>query len=177
MNDEQYEEPYQQPGQVTEVISSKEEIDPNTRQWQLTGLDIIEQIRHRLRGEVYNDDPKAKEEWTKLGKELVNEQGVGELCLFLDTYINKNIILSYFTPEQINIWLIDFEKSLTRKFEYDYEKMGMNIQDVDLVFLMIANTVWAAINRARFGGEKQFLENSEQRRTIYSEINFCNSSK
>lgn len=151
-------------GGLTETVKFRSESDPQTRKWQLEGTDIIEDIRHRLKGEIPNPHATSEnDEWIEATKPLANEQGVSELCWFLSNYLNKNMHLSYFKPEQIDIILIDFEGSLTRKFESDYKIMGIRIEDVDQVFLMIANTVWAGINRARFGGEKQFLEGTEQR--------------
>lgn len=155
---------------LTEVIRTQNEIDSQTRQWQLSGFDIIEEIRHRLQGEIPKDDPSSQfVEWIPITDPLANQKGINELCWYLSNYINKNMQLSYFTPEQINVLLTDFECALSRKMETDWRRMGIRKEDLDSVFLMIANTVWAGVNRARFGGEKQFIEGTEQRRIISHE--------
>lgn len=143
-------------------------MDETTRKWQLSGFDIIEEIKNRLKGKQFNPDERK---WVDIeGKEpYMNDWGIGEISCWLAAYINKNNLLSYFEPREINALMIDFEKSLTRKLEYDWMKMGVNKQDVDMVFLLIANGIWAAVNRARYGGEKQFIEGTEQRRIITSE--------
>lgn len=150
-------------GGLTETIKFRSELDANTRQWQLSGNDIVEEMRHKLMGEIPNADPNAVDDWKKVANQLANEQGIGELCWILSNYLNKNMQLGYYKPEQIEIILIDFEGSLTRKFEVDFEWMGIRKEDLDQVFLTIANAVWSGYSRARFGGEKQFIEGTEQR--------------
>lgn len=158
------------PPGMMETIRTRSEIDPQTRQWQLSGFDIVEEIRHRLNGEIPRDDPSSEfPEWVKISRELANDRGKNELCWLLSSYINKNMQLSWYSPPQINILLIDFEKSLTWKLESDYRRMGIRKEDIDTVFQTIANTIWSAINRARFGGEKQFIEGTEERRIVSSE--------
>lgn len=155
-------------GNVQEIITRKEPVDETTRRWQLSGFDIIEEVRNRLEGKQY--DPETRK-WTQIkGKEpYMNAWGIGEISCWLSAYINKNNLLSYFEPREINALMIDFEKALTRKFEYDWSKMGLMKQDVDMAFLLVANGVWSAMNRARYGGEKQFIEGTEQRRIVTSE--------
>lgn len=151
---------------IKEIVTTKEPVDEGTRKWQLSGIDVIEEIRQRLKGNVFDDE---KGEWTTFRSPICNEWGIGEICWLVASYINKNQLLSYFEPEEISKKLIDFECTLTRKFEFDWHRMGIRQEDVDIVFLTIADAVWSATNRARFGGEKQFIEGTEQRRIIATE--------
>lgn len=151
---------------IKEIVTTKEPVDEGTRKWQLSGIDVIEEIRQRLKGKAF-DDEHGK--WIDFRDPIVNEWGVGEICWWVASYVNKNQLLSYYEPEEISKKLIDFECTLTRKLEFDWKRMGIRQEDVDIVFLTIADAVWSATNRARFGGEKQFIEGTEQRRIIATE--------
>lgn len=153
----------QKPKSYTEYVTIKQPIDESSRKWQLTSSDLIEELRQRLKGNTWD---AFKKEWIKIREPLMNEEGIGEMCSIVASYLNKNQFLSYYEPEEIRIKLIDFEESLTFKFESDWEIMGIRKEDIDMTFLIIADTVWASTNRARYGGEKQFIEGTEQRRVV-----------
>lgn len=163
-------QPFLPPSGMTETIKIKEPVDSQTRQWQLSSWEIIDEVRHRLQGEIPKDDVSSGNiTWEKISEPMANQQGINELCMFLADLLNKNVALSYFTPEQIGEMLEDWEGSVIRKLEVDADRMGIRWQDIDTIFLRIANPVWAGVNRARFGGEKQFIEGTEQRRIISQE--------
>lgn len=155
---------------ISQLIRTKDPIDPQTRQWQLSSYDIVEEMRQRLSGKIPDDTSTGTSiTWKEVTESLANEDGINEICSIVSFYLNKNIHLSWFSPDQINEIMKDFEGMLTRKLEFDWDKMGIRKEDVDQIFTMVANTVWAAINRARFGGEKQFIESTEQRTILSNE--------
>jgi len=158
------------PKDYTETIRTRSEIDPQTRQWQLSGFDIIEEVRHRLRGEIPTTNPQSEfVEWINVTDPIANEKGIAEITRIMSAYINKNIQLSEFDERETAQLLKGFESALVRKIETDFIEMDIRKEDADQVFLIVANTVWAGINRARFGGEKKFIEGTEQRRIVSSE--------
>lgn len=155
---------------ISQIIRTKDPIDPQTRQWQLSSYDIVEEMRHRLNGEIPGDKSSGTSiEWEQTTDPLCNEKGINEICSLISFYLNKNIHLSWFSPEQISEIMKDFEGGLSRKFETSWREYEVSKINVDQIFIWIANTVWAAINRARFGGEKQFIEGTEQRTITSSE--------
>jgi len=165
-NEEFVSQPPMKNSSIMEIITTKQPIDEGTRQWQLSGLDLIEEIRQRLKGKVYNIE---KGEWEKISEPLMNEWGIGKICNMLSWYINKNVQLSYFEPDEISKLLTGFEKDLSFLFEYYWEKMEMERATARSVARWISDMVWAAVQRARYGGEKQFIEGTEQRRIIQTE--------
>lgn len=155
---------------LSQVIRTKDPVDSHTRQWQLSSFDIVEEMRHRLNGEMPTiDSTGASISWKQEAEPWANDRGVNELCAIISFYLNKNMHLSWFSEEQISKIMKDFECVMIRKFVMDYDRMEIRKEDVEQVFVMIVNTVWAAINRARYGGEKQFLESTEQRTILSNE--------
>lgn len=131
----------------------------------MSGIDVIEEISQRLRGYIFDF---RKDQWVKsdYARPLMSESGICEIRTWLNAYVNKNSLLSYFEPDEISKLLMGLEKSLTFKIEYGWDDMGIRKEDADIVFRIISDMVWAAVNRARYGGEKQFLENTEQRKIV-----------
>ena len=156
------------PKSYTEFVSVKQPLDESSRRWQLGSMELIEELRQRLLGKTYDEANKV---WVPIRSPIMTEKGIGEICSWVSTYVNKNQILSYYEPREISAKLIDFEESLTFKFEGDWEGMGIDKQDLDMIFLMIADTVWASTNRARYGGEKTFIEGTEQKRVVETNPN------
>ena len=52
---------------------------------------VIERVRRNLKGEVQN--PLTKE-WEQWGKPMMNEDGLKEIVSLLDSYVNRNTLLS-----------------------------------------------------------------------------------
>jgi hypothetical protein len=158
------------PGQViNEQVNIKPAVDETTRRWQLSGIDVVEEIAHRFKGDNYDF---TKNKWvTHEEMRLMADQGITEICGILSTFINKNLLLSNFNAAEIRLMFIDFEKSMTLQIEMNWERWGLERNDFDVVWLTICNTAWASLNRALNAGEKRFIESTEQRRIISSEGN------
>ena len=158
------------PGQtINEQVSIKPAVDETTRRWQLSGIDVVEEIAYRFKG--YSFD-YAKNKWVQNPDlRLMSDQGIAEICGKLSTFINKNVLLSNFTNNEIRLMLIDFEKSMTWPLEYNWKEWGIHKHDLDVIWLTICNAAWASLNRALNAGEKRFIESTEQRRIISSEGN------
>ncbi|MFP4019280.1 MAG: hypothetical protein ACOC44_18435 [Promethearchaeia archaeon] len=147
------------PAEQTETIS-RQQADGQTTRWQLSGADLMEQLKQRLKGKMW-DEREGK--YKKVGKELVNDEGVGSILSIVNFYINKNTQLSYFIPKEISMIMENFRKDLTDLFKLRHSDFDLDKEDMSLVHGCVSNFVWAALNRARYGGEKEFLQNSEQR--------------
>lgn len=151
---------------IREVITRKDAVDDAGRVWQLSSLEVCEDIAHSLNGDVYD---YTKKTWTvnkDMAKRLVNDNGMQFIRTIINSKINKNNLLSYYDPETISFLMMDFEKSLIDKISIDWEKMGINKSDASAVVFLVCDNVLSALNRARYGGEKQFIENTEERRIL-----------
>ena len=161
MDENQPKVPYVLPkGGIKEVITTKAPLDESSRKWQLSPLDTIEEIRQRLKGNYYNE---SKAQWVYACEPWMNDEGIGRLSSIINFYVNKNVQLSYFEPEIIENMTIQFSFALSEFLRFHYAQYGVRKEHVDIVANMITDFVYAALQRARFGKESQFIENTEQR--------------
>ena len=135
----------------------------NLVKWQLDIKEELQRIEHLLRKHVPKRDSNGQEYFAEPEKkdQLLNEHGVNFILNLLGWYLNKNIILSNFDDEQINLRVHQFARELTNYLHNNYEKMGLNntdkLKEVPLLVLNLVNTVEAAYNRALHGGERESL--------------------
>lgn len=135
----------------------------NMIKWQLDIREELERIERLLRkhiprytakGELYFEEPSEKEQ-------LFNEHGVNEILNLLAWYLNKNIILSNFSEEDIKIRMAQFGNALVNLVFNNYEEFGLidkdKIKYYPMVVLNIINTVEASYYRALNGGERESL--------------------
>lgn len=157
----------QQPkGESTDVETvMKNNTDSETTRWQLTGLDLLEELRQRLMGKMMDSSGS----YVPVGKRMCNDKGIGKIIWLANSYINKNVQLSYFIPEEIAMLMISFRKDLSDLLVNERKGFDIDKTDLSIIHSSVSNTVWAALNRARLGGEKSFLQNSEQRITRRAE--------
>jgi len=139
------------------------EQNDNLIKWQLDIKDELERIEHLLRKHIPKIDSKGKEYYIESSSEnqLFNENGVQEILNILAWYLNKNIILSNFDEEQINLRVKQFGMFLTDFIFINYERFGLDtpekIKHFPMVIMNLINTVEAAYNRALNGGERNSL--------------------
>lgn len=134
-------------------------------EWQLNLDKELELIHHQIRGHVIMRDPVTNEEkWTAPDdkeQELLNEKGAQEIEKIIRNYLNKNLLLSDFTQEQINERLKDFAHRLRRFIYLNYEEFGLTTyykqKHFEMLVMNIVDMVEAAYLRAKDGGERQSL--------------------
>ena len=148
------------PKQMRETITLKQPLDEGTRKWQLSSTDTIEELRQRLRGAYFNE---STGKWTTICAPWMNEEGIGRVSNILNFYINKNMQLSYFEPDTIENMELAFCRELSEYMRFHYRQYGIMKEHVGIICHMLADSVYAALMRARFGKESQFIENTEQR--------------
>ncbi len=75
--------------------------DPDLMRWQLATLDLIEEMKHELRCEMWDEKKQA---WCRPAdmEPLVNEIGINGLIGFVTSMSNKNTILSNLNERDIN---------------------------------------------------------------------------
>jgi len=148
--------------------------DINLVQWQLDPAQEMERIEHLLRKHVPKRDESGNDYYDNPTEEnqLFNEYGVQEILNVLAWYLNKNILLSRFDEEEIDIRLRQFAETLTDFIFINYEKFGLDnsekIKHYPMVITNIVNTVEAAYHRALHGGERNSLRTA---RTVHQTEN------
>lgn len=153
-------------GTITETVITKAPVDESTRKWQLSGTDLLYDFKLWLEGKTYDN---MQDKWVQLTSPVMNPYGISEVCRVVAWYLNKNMQLSYFEPKEINELIRGFAHEISYLFEYEYRAFGVDKQLVPMLARNIVDFVWSALNRARYGGEKQFIEGTEQRRILQNE--------
>lgn len=137
-----------------------EQIDPNllhlarqqreiapTLMYQLQIDDIIIEIEHLLRGDVYDE---TQEKWNEM-KEFkhMNELGIKRISSTLKTHLNRNTFLTRFDDDRINKKCILVADVIAELFVLEGEKYEMKEEEWDTVLWnTIMPNVEAAIRRA-----------------------------
>ncbi len=135
----------------------------NLIKWQLSIKDELTRIEHLLRKHVPKVDKDGNEYYAEPDPEnqIFNETGVNEILIILSWYLNKNIILSNFSEEQIAMRMHQLGNYLTDFIFNNYENFGMDnkekIKHYPMIVMNIINTVEAAYNRSLNGGERESL--------------------
>jgi len=140
----------------------------NLIKWQLELNDILERAEHILRGDVVavkngnviwekNINPKDN---------TLNEYGVQKIMQILSSYVNRNTILSDYTPKEINEKVLDFGIELNNLFFMKYDDMGLtNLEkrkNYPMLFTEVKDIVHSAYKRAQYGKERDSLRSARQ---------------
>lgn len=180
----QYDQPYQDPAllqlndytqqhqqyqypQSAPTMFNEENYD-NLIKWQLDIKEELVRIEHLLRkhvpkmdehGNTYYEDPTPE-------NQILNEVGINEIMNLLAWYLNKNIILSNFSEEDIMLRCEQFHTHLTDFIFNNYQRFGLNdkekIKHYPIMVMNVTNTIEAAYNRALNGGERDSLRTARQ---------------
>lgn len=161
--EEEWNEQEDQAPQFSAPSMFQQEDNENLVKWQLDIKDELVRIEHLLRkhipktdknGDIYYVEPAEKDR-------LFNERGVNEILNLLAWYLNKNIILSNFSEEDINQRCKQFAYFLKDFIFNNYQNFGLDNKDkikhYPMVVMNVVNTVEAAYNRALNGGERESL--------------------
>lgn len=143
------------------IISSPE--NQNIVEWQLDFTSELLDIERLLRNQrpekqkdgnvVYVDPPKEER--------IFNERGIQTILKLLKWYLNKNIVLSNFKEDVIDLRLHQFANALRRLIYLNYKDFGLDtdykIKHYEMMTINIVDIIEAAYNRAFKGGERDSL--------------------
>lgn len=125
MNEEQYQEP-----DFVGFPHVQPTISDEFSKWQLWGEDLLEQLKHDLRGEKFDPDKGDAGEWIipEHSEPMMNEKGVSATISFIRSVgINKFAMLSKTDKETIYKMLQEVTNELTLLYFRKHEDYG--IQD------------------------------------------------
>jgi len=106
---------------------------------------VIERFRRNLRGEMFSQEQKK---WMKLGKRSANDAGIREIISVLDTYVNRNTLLSNLDDEEIYKLTMTLNKELNTLFFMKWDKFDMDIADISLLTTRISDMCFLALKQA-----------------------------
>jgi hypothetical protein len=136
--------------------------EDNLIKWQLEINDIIDNLYHWFRGDsvIIKDGNRIWEARDKKDMPL-NEEGVQEIIRDIYSYINKNLLLSYYDEKQVNHRLYCFGIAFADMLLMNYELLGMDTEQkqvkYELICLSVIQQVESAYRRALFGKERDSL--------------------
>lgn len=125
-------------------------------QLQLLTSDILEDIEHQLRGELYNE---TTDQWEQKGKKMIkSEDGIRDILGELYTFLNRNVILSELTDEEIRKLTMELSKSLVFSLgKKADEYTDNNTSDLSSVVRTVSRTAFFTMKRAKDRGEGKLL--------------------
>jgi len=136
-------------------------VSDDVARWQLELNDILEKAEHVLKGDVVKFE-NGSTIWTAQDhpeENTLNEYGVQLIMKCLAMYINRNTILSDFTPDEVCYKTLDFGKELNNLVFMKSEEMGMDNEDKRKEYPMIiremVDIVHSAYARAKDGRERE----------------------
>lgn len=138
--------------------------------WQLDAKDIIEQLEHDLKGEVWvGTDDEGKDIYEKKGKQMINQEGVSAIISLVSPRISKVIIMSNLEAEDVREEMLAFSRALTDLLYTQREKYEIERAYLSPIKYTVQIVVLAAMKRALRGGERDFLKTTERRIESYSD--------
>lgn len=164
LTDEETKEFYREMGDFPQKEKSGE-----TTKWQLTISDITEELRERLKGNIpkYIQDGSGNimVQWyaPKGRKPMLNNDGVESIISTVEFHVNKNMILSTFSPQQISIIAQGLHENLAELLTLKWKDFDIKKANLSILMNCVMNFVWGGLNRALYGGEKRFMTMIERR--------------
>lgn len=137
--------------------------EQNLVEWQLDFKRELADIERLLREQKIKKDAEGNEyyEDSDVKDRILNENGVQKIMELLRWYLNKNIVLSNYNQEMINLRVKQFGNSLRRLIFLNYKEYGMDTQykrkHYETIVMKLVDVVEASYNRALAGGERESL--------------------
>ena len=135
--------------------------------FQLELNDLLEMMEHLMAGESAVDDGTGNVIYVKpkdTNLIVMNQYGVQLVMNFIRHYLNRNTILSNYTPDRINEILEDIGIELADLFFVNYEAMGLDTVEKKsrstVLCMNILHTIESAYNRAIEGNELDSLRSA-----------------
>ena len=138
--------------------------EDNLAKWQVEVKEMKQMVYHFLKGHRLIVNEKGEEIWVEPedpNSMLLNDYGVDYVMGLLESFVNKNLILSDFEIERVNEICYTLGNQINEDIYNDYERMGLNTDDkrkkYPMLVLKIIFNVEAALRRAVNGGERRTL--------------------
>lgn len=137
-------------------IAMERRPDQRLNQTRLETTDILEDIEHQLKGEIYNE---KEDSWEQKGKKLIeSEDGIKSIMSFLYQFLNRNVILSELKEEKINIIMLHLAEEVTYHLMEKADTYTNNeTVRMDMIKGIICNTAYFSMCRALGRGEAKSL--------------------
>ena len=137
-------------------------VNPNRNEglmkWQLEPNDIIEELEHYFKGEL----------WTNKGwvsnpdMRLMNNKGVHKFLTILRGHLSKVISLSELNKYEINQIALECRQAVIDEIYYNHKEFEINKSFRDSLVMVIDHKVYAYLKQALNGGFRKYLQTTER---------------
>jgi len=129
--------------------------------FRIDGSDILEDIQHQLKGEVYDH---AQGGYVSSFDRWINDDGINKILhIIYACGINKNIFLGNLTKEEIMFKCNMLKKKLALLMFKKYNEFGVSKEMRDLLIMTVVGTVHSALSRSEGGREADQISTAAQR--------------
>lgn len=154
--------------------------DDNLVKWQLDIKEELQRIERLIRRQKLTIDDHGNERWKdpETSSQLFNEKGINDILNWLNWYLNKNIILSNFSEDDIKARVEELGLELNSYIYCNYESIGLDTEEkrkhYPSMVLNIINSIEASYLRALNGGERDSLRTARSVHQTESGNQFSN---
>lgn len=141
----------------------REDDATNLIKWQLDVAPLLEDIKHLLKADVVVFEDGERKWIENKDKDSIpfSENGVNILLTEIYSYLNKNLLLSYYDSKQIDARIFTIGDYLIDFVMDNYEILGMDTEQkmerYSTTMLDVVNAINSAYNRALGGKERDSL--------------------
>jgi len=127
----------------------------NVSIYELENENLIDRIRHKLRGEIYDLNSGR---WVQVYEPHMNDAGLGKFMFVIESLLDKNISLSNLTIDKVYRMSYEINTAVIgivfkRSKEYEIDQV-----DRDIIVDIIDLQVYSTLVRALEGGERTHRE-------------------
>lgn len=140
---------------IVPSVQMREPAYAELTRWQLSAEDILLELEHDLRGEVW--DEKAQK-YVGKGIAFLNEEGIRAVISILRGKINKNMYLTNLTTDDVYAMTYDLALDVIDVIFLKYKTYDIDKANLSLVANQIIHFVYAAFKRALEEGERHFIQ-------------------
>lgn len=137
----------------------------NLVQWILDNADLIDSLKHKLRGET---EDYVKREWVMVkGAMMMNDLGVNDTLFFLECNVFRGGWLTNLSAEEVGLTIIDLSKAYNATLELNIERWDVNVNMVRSISTTVRNIIYQILKTAQGGGFRNFLgRTTETKHTV-----------
>jgi hypothetical protein len=139
---------------VEETSSFGASTAPDVTRYILETYDILEELEHKLRGEVFSF---RQRKYLKKGKALMNDFGVNRIILLLSNFINRHIALSNFSDADVRRIGFEIRIELIKLLRLEWKTYEAEKSMLSMIVRMIDSSIYGMLKRAFNAGERKGL--------------------
>ena len=131
---------------------------------RLNSSDILQEIEHQLRGEVWSKDKNGKPTWKIMFRPDINEKGISDILNIIYVFgMNKNIFLGCLTDEEIYLRCRTLWKEMAYLFLLRGHIYSIPKEKRSLIIRQIVYSVHSGLTRSMGGQEAEQLSQGIQK--------------